>query len=221
VIADNSALNRKTANRVTVGHCLANRQILTLGYARPMRRVFLDGWLLLALELGCGGVTQRAPAGGSGAPADPAPSSPTEPTCSCVAAELAWWKEGGGRVPYIRESLTGCRSYALQRMGKPTTWCGSELACRQARVGVGDLNAALEHPDVTAALLRAPALFGSDPRALDGQVDHLEVGGKVLELGESCETDDSCNVPPGLTTLRELLANLTLQEEPRLTCDTK
>lgn len=205
-------------------------------------------WLLLALEMGCGGATRASPDGGSERAAAGGPASETAGTastraaingsagapaaeggaasaasgCDCVDAELAWWREGDS--DWLSESrVVDCTSYSFREglIGEPmTTSCGSLLEGCGPGFGVDDINLALAHPDVQAALARAPTLFGSDPRP-NGGVDHIEIGGQVIEIGRACPDDPSCQVPAGVYELGQLLGHVRLFEQQRFNCTLK
>jgi hypothetical protein len=91
-----------------------------------------------------------------------------------------------------------------------TQLCTSLLDGCSDSFGIDDINAALAHPDVQDALERAPVLFGADTRLGGGQVDHIEVDGKVIEIGSRCEA--GCEIPDGIYTFSYLLGNMQLQE---------
>lgn len=217
-----SALNGKTVNLVRLGHCLAKSPFGRSAYDGPMLRVIFGGWVLLLAEMGCGGTMRHSPGEGGAGGGPTVVSAGGMAACPCASSTLMWWQDGVFAPGAPRESISDCNQYAVQRMGKPTTFCSSTLAdCAQARVGVDDLNAALLHPDVQNALAHAPVLVGRDLRPLDGTLLHLEVDGKVIEVGDNCPNDPSCRVPPGLLVLRELLGDLDRQEAARVNCDLK
>jgi hypothetical protein len=86
--------------------------------------------------------------------------------------------------------------------------------CGVDALGVGDLTAALSHPDMVAALDRAPVLFGRDTRPSDGQVFQITVGGKLVEIGLECTASTpSCTaIPAGVRAAMQLLQRLDSQQ---------
>ncbi|NNK64369.1 MAG: hypothetical protein HKO98_14320 [Gemmatimonadetes bacterium] len=84
------------------------------------------------------------------------------------------------------------------------------------RIDVGDVAAALAHPDVTGRLGADTPVFGRDDRPMDGVVWVLRRGGDLrdapsLAVGSPCRDDSSC-VPEGLTGARDLLDALLDQQ---------
>jgi hypothetical protein len=194
-----------------------------------MRGHFLAVLALLALLLACSGRTSRdadamggsAPAGARttapGAGAAPGGTGGAEPVseCECVAEEITWWREGGGVETRRENHIAPCNTfdYGEAPVGSEVEpQCVSQLEGCGKAFGVDDLNAALLHPDVVDALANAPLLFGADPRLVGGQVDHIEVGGRVIEIGYECEQRSDCEIPQGIYAFGFLLGTLTAQE---------
>jgi hypothetical protein len=128
--------------------------------------------------------------------------------CECLPASVSWWRDGGlvFSVPSsYAEPCSSFRHELKQRGGEPGKSCTAPLptGC-DAALGVRDVNQALQHPDVQAALEAAPVLYGGDPRAVDGQVEHIEVDGKVIEIGNSCD-DPECDIPEGVKSFGYIL----------------
>ena len=196
--------------------------------------------------MGCGGATRTNPdgaperatagepatetAGGTGPVAAPAAGAPpaqggtaeVAEGCDCVAADLAWWREGDTSL-LSRSQVSDCTSYGFREgpVGEGAfTACHSQLEGCGPAFGVDDINLALAHPDVLAALAHAPTLFGSDPRP-NGGVDHIEVGGQVIEIGRACPDEPSCQVPAGVYELGQLLGHVRLFEQQHLACTLK
>jgi hypothetical protein len=191
-----------------------------------MWRLFSAGATLLLLVSGCSGATTRDPnpgddglAGAPGhSPSGPAPAD--EVSCTCVHSSIAWWRDGG-LVPVVRKSrIEACaefRNYEETAPGEPSEECGSTLSGCEDSLGIDDVNEALRHPDVQDALERAPILFGGDLRPLDGQIDHIEIDGKVVEVGVACD-DPACAIPEGVARLDRMLGYLQIQEHERAVC---
>ena len=64
-------------------------------------------------------------------------------------------------------------------------------------------------------------LYGSDPRAFDGTVLRVVIGGAVVEIETPCAGAGACKpIPPGLTALAEVLSLLDKQELSKPPCST-
>lgn len=199
-----------------------------------MRGVFLVGWCLLLTESGCSGAvtpggSEAAGGGtvlaGAGADAGGAPQgqgggdsvggAPSDLGCECLLWSISWRRDGGLLPSQATSFVEPCGSFwqEVQPWDEPSgRSCRSPLAtgCDVA-LGVADINRALQHPDMRAALAAAPVLYGGDPRALDGQVDQVQVDGKVIEIGISCD-DPMCDIPPGVENFRNILDAVAEQE---------
>ena len=93
--------------------------------------------------------------------------------------------------------------------------CTMELyGCGVDALGVGDVTAALSHPDMVLALSRAPVLYGGDTRPVDGQVFQITVGGKLVEIGTDCTPSaPSCTaIPAGVRSAMQFLQRLDTQQ---------
>jgi hypothetical protein len=86
--------------------------------------------------------------------------------------------------------------------------------CGVDALGVGDLTAALAHPDVQAALARAPILYGRDTRPVDGQVFQIQVGTRLVEIGAECtpSAPGCVAIPGGVRAAMQLLQRLDTQQ---------
>jgi hypothetical protein len=175
------------------------------------------------------------PAGGSsaggssagGSTAGAAAAGAASVACDCVAADLRWRRDGGLVAQVEASSVSSCNSFRHESgpAGKsPTEVCDSLLVGCGNSIGVGDLNASLNNADVQAALQAAPVLYGGDPRPVDGQVEHLEIGGKVIEVGGACGQNGGSGclpIPDGVAGLVAVLRALEMQQKPRGNCTTK
>lgn len=194
-----------------------------------MSRSFSAGLVALALEMGCGGISERralpgaqggsADMGGGGTnvggvPAAGGETSPTVPaSCPCVNAQIAWWRDDGG-APVWQAVIRDCDVFTFYGR-EPAVRCTAKLEPCEAWLGVGAINEALFHPDVQDALEGAPVLFGVD----QGQVDHIEVDGKVIEVGNTCTDDPACQLPRGVEAFDVLLGHLQTYEQERQSCE--
>jgi hypothetical protein len=129
-----------------------------------------------------------------------------------------------------QSTLFGCSSYTFTRASPAGTLaCSSTLPCYKMNlVTTTEVAAALEDPDVKAALGGGTSVYGSDPRGCDGTVLMLTFGnGAPITLGDDCSPSTGCGlptpggcvpVPPGLAALRALLRQLDAQELAQAAC---
>ncbi|MEA2747077.1 MAG: hypothetical protein QOI41_1220 [Myxococcales bacterium] len=104
--------------------------------------------------------------------------------------------------------------------GAPTPICTTTLAaCGATSIGIGDVEAALAHPEVQAALSGSTKTYGSDSRPCDGAVLGITVGSRTVEVGGECTGGTGgCSatpcvaVPAGLRALADVLEKLDTQE---------
>ena len=166
------------------------------------------GWL----ALGCGGTADgetAAGGGGTGGGGD---------ECACVAKPISWGYDGGYVATRAESSIRGCNTFHHEVgpvEGEPTGSCETNL--EECDVGlltnVAMVNAALATADVKAAIAAAPILYGGDPRPVDGSVQRLDIGGKIIEVGSDCaDSPDCAPLPTGVVQLAELLFNLEDQQ---------
>jgi hypothetical protein len=204
------------------------------------------------LASGCGGVMTSVSAstdagtdgtsanpGDAGASGDAAPFIDAGPfTCSdCLSTNVKWAPTGGLVATVSSSRLNACRQYSHDQgpsnapgtPGSNSLFCSTDIGkCNDAPIGVLDIERALAHPDVTAALAGSTTLYGSDPRGCDGSVLDLAVDKKTIEIGGDCANANSCGapsspcvpVPPGVSALAELLRKLDEQELAKDPCHT-
>ena len=155
---------------------------------------------------------------------DPEPGPTPAPACTdCLATTVSWGQNGGFVAFTDTSSLKSCRTYDRSRTmgnGAPTPLCATTLdACGAAPIAIGDVEAALASPDVTAALDGNTKTYGSDSRPCDGSVLSITVGAKTVEVGGECTgSTGGCSstpcvaVPAGLRALAAVLEKLDTQE---------
>ena len=201
----------------------------------------------------CGGATTSVPSAGSdpgttndaGTGPGPLPSStpapaptppatisphptPAPPCTECLTTTVSWGLNGGFTSFSTASSLKSCRSYERTRTtenGPPTSICSATLdGCGAAPIAIGNVEAALANPDVTAAFAGTTKTYGSDSRPCDGAVESITIDGKTIEVGGECTgpgggggcTQTPCvPVPSGLRALVTLLEDLDKQEASR------
>jgi hypothetical protein len=165
-----------------------------------------------------GGARAGAPAaGGSGASGGGAGGTSDDP-CTCVPYEIAWWYDGGRMALERKYRIKQCNTFVYSE-GPPARQCESQVAqgCDEA-LGVAAISAALDSPEIEAAMAAAPILYGSDPRPVDGQLLHVELNGKIIEIGEQCSGDGlNCDIPNSIESLPFTL-NAVQQHELRTDC---
>jgi hypothetical protein len=122
----------------------------------------------------------------------------------------------GGPAPRATEAhLEPCARVSVGR-GDIQDCAGQLDDCSQP-FNVGDVTAALRHPDVQAALARAPVVYGRDQRAIGSQVDHIEIDGKVIEVGDDCDGTSPCEIPGGIHELEHLLGRIGARQSAACT----
>lgn len=193
-----------------------------LRYPADMAGGFFAAAALLLLGTGCGGATTRnleddapAPSAGQGG----TKTSGEDEACDCLAVDIRWWRAGGLVGPSRQASIEPCAAFGYQVLGDEDKRCSSTLEGCGDALGIDDIHAALADPDVQVALAQAPVVYGRDLRPLDGHVDHIEVDGKVIEVGDECNGESpDCQLPLGVDRFGRLLGNLQFQEEARAEC---
>lgn len=204
-----------------------------------MKRFFLFSAMvsLVACEStatgGSGGGTGGTGSGGTGGTGG---TTITEVPCTdCLGTSVSWSLDGG-LVQYEESmSLGDCRTFTYQRTtfgsppDGPSGTCTVEIGgCDAAKVAVHDVEQALAHPDVVAALAAPAALYGEDDRCVDGVLLMLDVGGVALKVGSECSGMPACAdggdpcvpVPPGLDALRTVLRDVKIQSLKEGECAT-
>jgi hypothetical protein len=154
----------------------------------------------------------------------PCPHDLDAGTAVCALDGVYDYGQDGGLVLYVdRVTLSDRATYRLSRTttgnAPATVLCTLDLpSCGDAsRVDVADIDAAVEDPDVQAALARpTPPIYGRDTRPVDGSIFtfHRASGGG-FGVGAPCGDDDSdCTpAPAGIQRLVTLLGALDTQEQ--------
>ena len=145
----------------------------------------------------------------------------------CVTGALSWG-DNGGRVAFRDESaLAACRDFQRKRSAPSdggSFSCATQLgACDAGPVAVGEVERALAHPDVVAALAAATTpVFGVDSRPVDGTVFEITRNGKSIDVGSDCGASSApacVPIPPGVAALAAVLKSLDTQELAKPACD--
>lgn len=140
--------------------------------------------------------------------------------CDCLSRKIEWKFDGGfGPSGVDSSSLTPCRAYQHRRDDvrpdpPPPVVCNRELEkCGGTSPNVRDIEVALAHPDMVAAVKAAPVLYGKDSRPVDGQVFRILVDGKTIDVGGDCGGTAGCTpVPPGVQAAAKLLQDIDTAE---------
>lgn len=144
----------------------------------------------------------------------------TSPTC-VFDQRYEYGHIGGFRSSVGRTTLTPASSFlhvrTTVREPRTSTSCSPPLpACGAAnQIGSDDVEAAMAHPDVRAALASpTPLLYGRDTRPVDGTVFELvRQDSRGLLVGFPCEGAAGCReIPPGVAALVTLLEALDRQQ---------
>lgn len=199
-------------------------------------RSFSTLFLAAICAIGCGGSvdTNLADAAQDGTPSDADASLDAPPADSfadtggdggdcaaCLPARVDWELNGGMAAWYDKSALLPCNTYQRQRFTNPTSTTPTQSCTSTVRqcaggdvdasdsITLGEVTRALAHPDVQAALAKAPVLYGRDTRPVDGVVLRITTGGKQIEVGDDCAGASGCTeVPAGVKALVALLTDL-------------
>lgn len=152
---------------------------------------------------------------GPGAPDAGEPLDASGSVQGCVDRALSWGPNGGNVAYQDRFSLEPCNGFRAERMGRRDP--GAAASCENevdpsADITADDVDVALAHVDVQAAIAAAPVLYGVDARPVDGTVFRIEIGKAAIELGSPCSAASCRQIPAGLAALRALLNDLTTQQ---------
>ena len=148
-----------------------------------------------------------------------APDAPTTGTgelalnTACVTDAVRWGFTGGRSPTERRSQVDPCRDYELTEFtgGFKSSSCTSLVACTGAGIAVTDLETALTHPDVLAAVDAAMAMggdvvYGRDTRPVDGSILQIQFMGYDIFVGSDCGSTTPCTaIPPGVAALRDVL----------------
>ena len=146
--------------------------------------------------------------------AGPAPTPTSAPTCPCGAHTYTW-----GGTPCLcevnRHTLGRCREYGSVSRVK----CKGTASCESA----AEIDRVMSHPDVIAALARAPVTFGHAAELSEGGDGfQFSVDGKNVVVFEKCGLPTSATVKCELPPAGVLAVKKYLTEHPpmpqNLTC---
>lgn len=161
--------------------------------------------------------------GSTGSPDAPVEGSRDASSCG-LDGDYSYGADGGFVLSQDRSELTHDgvykRSRLFPRSAQPPVSCMVTLpACGGPSVNVGEIAAAIAHPDVQAALAAARApIFGYDARPVDGVAWSFGRGSfngsgpGGLIVGGDCGSRNNCQNPPaGVTALKALLDRVDAQ----------
>lgn len=146
---------------------------------------------------------------------------------TCIGSDLSWQLTGGFSDSTSSSTLATCAQYTYSESNQ-----SGDLSCTDTLVAVcaetgpvtgitaGNVAAAFENADVTAAFGGSTELYGSDPRGCDGSVLAITYGGKTIDVGGDCSEASNCGAPStpcvpapaGLNALAQVLVSLDAQE---------
>jgi hypothetical protein len=163
---------------------------------------------------GAGGTTAGSGGATGGRSDSGVPPSDAGGCSDCFSSYDLHWGMDGGLTAYNDLSRIGpCRSYSHERTDNgaatPSSTCHVDLPGCPDRTMAGIIDA-FGDPAVQAAL-SAHALFGNDPRPVDGQVFRIGVGSDYVDIGPSC-AKGCAGMPDALRVLATLLENLDATE---------
>jgi hypothetical protein len=133
--------------------------------------------------------------------------------CGCVEQTVSWNHDGGFVAYRETSTLEPCRTFRHVReplaTDPPSLTCTDPIDSCDDLTRPADIQSALAHPDVAAALASSPVLFGSDTRPVDGQVFQVHVGAALIEIGHECGGTAGCtDAPAGVAALQSALLEL-------------
>lgn len=149
------------------------------------------------------------------------------PCTDCVTGTLSWGDNGGLVLSRDESALAACRDFQRKRSSAAdggSFSCTTQLgACGAVPVAIGDVESALAHPDVVAALAASTTpVYGVDSRPVDGTVFEITRDGKSIDVGGDCggASAPACiPIPPGVAALAAVLRSLDTQELAKPACD--
>jgi hypothetical protein len=194
------------------------------------RRLVSSGVLAALLAVGCGSVTSNTDGGGTGT----AGAGGTTGTGggggngSCTFATTYTILDGGGLVAMAdTATLTPpnafhyTRDFFRQDAG-PLSCDPAMPACGDAaKIDVRDVEAAVAHADVQAALaMNAPPTYGNRAVADGPNFNFMRADGRGFNAGLNCDTPSTtcAPIPPGVSALVQLLRDLIKQQRMDPSC---
>jgi hypothetical protein len=194
------------------------RGVLPVIAMRPLLALSFSCLALLA----CGASVDAGASAPVDAAQDGSPGGDAGACTACLGARLEWAFDGGLVAYRDRSAILPCNTYQRQRLSGTTKTlectaavghCGGDAGGGAAPT-IDAIVATLAEPEVQAAFASAPALFGLDPRPVDGQVLRITLGGAAVELGDACGGAAGCTEPPAaLKTLATQLRALDTFEK--------
>lgn len=157
--------------------------------------------------------------------------APSDAPCAgSVAATVSFGDIGGNGFTTTRDRVEAPRTFVHTVTSRAadggTTTCMSTIpGCNtEGQTDVGEVAAALAHPDVErafAAGAATPALYGYDPRPVDGAVYDVQRGDAHILIGEPCRVGGMTGcvqIPIGLQRLVDVLRSLSAEAVLRPDC---
>jgi hypothetical protein len=186
-----------------------------------MNRLFVSfvGLTALSAAVGCGSVSSASD-GGGGAGGSTGTGGAGGGTCAFATTYTI--TDGGGLVVMLDtatltppSSFHYTRDFFRQDAGPLS--CDPVLpACGDpARIDVRDVEAAIAHPDVQAALAMTTVPYYGNRGVADGpNFNFMRADGRGFNAGLNCDTPSAtCTpIPPGINALVTLLRNLIQQQ---------
>lgn len=194
-----------------------------------MRRfsLALGSLAVLSAAVGCGSVSSKPDGGGGAGGGSGGTGGPVDgPVCTFATTYVI--QDGGGLVAmfdtatlsppasfhYVRESV---------RQDAGSLSCDPAMpACGDpARIDSQDVELALNHPDVKAALAMTTVPFFGDRGVADGpNFNFMRADGRGFNAGLDCSTPSTlCTpIPPGIKALVALLRDLIRQQRMDPAC---
>lgn len=155
--------------------------------------------------------------------------TPGTPSCSSCSTMSLSWGMNGGLTGTIQNSsfIVDCGKYRHEetRSSSQDSCTYTIPGCGSSSVSIGDVEQALNDPDVALARAASTKLYGSDPSGCDGGVLALTIDGKEIDVGDDCSQAPACGpapscvpIPAGLRALATLLSKLDTQALATANC---
>ena len=147
---------------------------------------------------------------------------------NCCADDVSWHYTPTLQPVITIHSLTACATFGLSHDedftdDTPPDTCETDLACqgRGQRVGVEDVAAILDDPELAEVLEAGSDLYGASGLPVDSPDLVIEIGAVELQIGEPCSGGGGplCTpIPAVLAELSDVLNALASQERDGLPC---
>jgi len=188
----------------------------------------LVGLVALSAAVGCGSVSSKPDGGGGAGGGSGGTGGPIDgPVCTFATTYVI--QDGGGGLGAMLDTATLSPPAAFHFVRDTFRPDAGSLSCDPpmpacgdpARIDSQDVELALNHPDVQAALGMTNVPFFGDRGVADGpNFNFMRSDGRGFNAGLDCNTPSTiCTpIPPGIDALMTLLRDLIRQERMDPAC---